>query len=254
MEVGDLRTLLATLVLPPAGPLLLALLGLLLASRGRRSGLVLGLAGLALLWVLSTHAVTVELARRLLPQVEPVGLVELRRAGVEAVVVLGGGVIPEAREYGVPQPSAPTLERLRYGVRLARSAQLPLAFSGGIGWAGRAVATEAEAARLAARQDFGVDIRWVEGQSRDTRENAERLAPLLRASRIRRIALVSDAWHLPRATLEFQRQGFEVLPAPTGFIVPRDRAFVEWLPSAHALLASRQILREFLAWQLARWR
>ena len=253
METGDLRALLSALVLPPAGPLLLALLGWLMTRAGRRGGLALTLLSLALLWALSTHGVAVEMARRLLPAVEPIGLADLRRARVQAVVVLGGGVIPEAREWGLPQPSAESLGRLRYGVRLARVSNLPLGFSGGMGWSGRAMAPEAEAARLAARQDFGFELRWAENHSRDTRENAERMGALLRRDGIQRIALVSDAWHLPRATLQFQRQGLQVLPAPTGFIEPRSRTLLEWLPSGQGLASLRQLLREWIALQAARW-
>lgn len=253
MELGELRALLSALVLPPAGPLLLILLGVLILRAQRRGGFVLALVGVALLWALSTHAVTVHLARWLLPPVQAVGLAELRRARVEAVIVLGGGVRPFAPEWGVPQPSAYTLDRLRYGVRLARLLNLPLGFTGGLGWSGQSVSSEAEVARQVARQDFGLEIRWVEGESRDTRENAERMAALLRRDRIQRIALVTDAWHLPRATLQFRRQGLEVLPAPTGFVLPRDRDFMEWLPSGVGLATSRQVLREWVALQVARW-
>lgn len=253
MQAGDIKTIVAALILPPAGPLLVALLGLVLVRAGRRGGFALGLAALALLWALSTQGVAVELSRRLLPAVAPVGLAELRQARVQAVVVLGGGVVPVAMEYGVPQPSDHTLARLRYGVRLARVTGLPLAFSGGLGWSGRGVASEAEAARLAARQDFGYEIRWVEGSSRDTHQNAAQLAPILRRDGVRRIALVSDAWHLPRATLEFRRQGLEVLPAPTGFIVPLDKPLLDWLPSGRGLATSRQLLREWLALRWAAW-
>jgi uncharacterized SAM-binding protein YcdF (DUF218 family) len=253
MEAGLWKAIVAALVLPPAGPLLVAFAGLLMLRAGRNFGTVIGTIGLGMLWFLSCHAVSIELARALLPSVTPVGLVELRRARVEAVVVLGGGVLPEAPEYGVPQPSAPTLQRLRYGVRLARVGGLPLAFSGGAGWSGPGTATEAEAARLVARQDLGFDSRWVEGLSRDTRENAVRTAALLHRDRIRRIALVSDAWHLPRATREFQRAGFEVLPAPTGQPAPTSGPIFEWLPSGEGLLASRRVLREWLALQVQRW-
>lgn len=253
MESGDLRTLVAAFVLPPAGPLLLALLGLVLMRAGRRGGFTLGLAGLTLLWLLSTHGVAVELGRRLLPQMEPITLADVRRARAQAVVVLGGGVVAHAPEWGVPQPSSHTLDRLRYGIRLARTLQLPMAFSGGIGWAGRPVASEAEVARLAARQDFGFDIRWVEGRSRDTGENARHTASLLQRDGIRSIVLVTDAWHLPRATLEFRRHGLEVLPAPIGFFAPRDRDLLEWLPSGQGLASSRRVLREWLALHAARW-
>ncbi len=249
---GEFKPLLTALVLPPAGPLLLALAALVIARLWR--GLGAFLLGLSLvgLWLLSCNAVAVRLGQALLPQVPAVSLVDLRRARVEAVVVLGGGVLPVSPAYGVPQPNSYTLERLRYGVRLARVAGVPLAFSGGVGWAGRAGASEAEAARAAARQDFGFEIRWLDGESRDTAENAQRTAALLQRDRVRRIALVSDAWHLPRATREFRQAGFEVLPAPTGHLAARERDALEWLPSGHGLMASRQVIREWLAMQLPR--
>jgi uncharacterized SAM-binding protein YcdF (DUF218 family) len=200
MQIGEIKALVAALLLPPAGPLLLAAAGLLLARRHAREGLSLSAGALVLLWLLSCHGVAVQLAQHLLPQARPVSVVDLRRARVQAVVVLGGGVLPAAPEYGgQPQPSPYTLARLRYGVRLARQSDLPLAFSGGVGWSGRGTATEADAVRLAARHDFGLEPRWLEGAARDTAQNAERLAPLLRRDGVTRIALVSDAWHLPRA-------------------------------------------------------
>jgi hypothetical protein len=40
-----------------------------------------------------------------------------------------------APEYGVGNLAAPSLERLRYGLWLSRSTGVPVAFSGGVGWA-----------------------------------------------------------------------------------------------------------------------
>ncbi len=247
METGDLKALLSPLMLPPAGPLLLALFGGWLAGMTRWFGRFLVFAALASLWALSSGAVSVWLARTLLPLPPAATLVDVRRARVQAVVVLGGGVLPQAPEYGPPQPSSHSLARLRYGVRLARQAALPLAFTGGRGWSGNGQASEAEAARLAARQDFGFDLRWAEDQSRDTRENALRTAQLLQREGIRRVALVSDAWHLPRAIREFEQAGFEVLPAPTGLPFTTERPVLEWVPSANALVLSRNVLREWIA-------
>ncbi|MFD0667124.1 YdcF family protein [Ramlibacter sp. MAHUQ-53] len=255
MQAGDYKALLSALLLPPAGPLLLALLGLVFCIAWRRLGLALVAFGLAALWALSTHGIALQLSRHLVPPPPPAGLADLARHRTQAIVVLGGGVLAQAPEYGEPQPSAATLGRLRQGARLARATGLPLAFAGGMGWSGRSLASEAEAARMAARRDFGVELRWVDDRSRDTRENAQRLAELLRpraAGGVRRIALVSDAWHLPRATIELRAAGFEVLPAPTGLPFPQERPALEWLPTAYGLSASRQVLREWLALQYLR--
>ncbi len=255
MELGDIKALVMPLVLPPAGPLwlvALALIGLWRLPRARPAALGLGAVGVAALWLLSCHAVAIGLTTLLLPLPQPLPAGALTSARTQAVVVLGGGVLAQAPEYGAPQPSSPTLTRLRYGIRLARAQGLPLAFAGGMGWGGRGVASEAEAASLAARDDFGFEIRWLDDRSRDTRENAQRIAALLQPQGVRRIALVSDAWHLPRATLEFERAGFEVLAAPTRMPLPIARPALEWLPSAEGLYASRQVLREWIALQATR--
>lgn len=244
MQPGELKPILAALVLPPAGPLLLALLGLLLvARRWLRTGLTLAVLSVLGLWFLSCHAVGVWLAHTLLPQVEPVRPEQL--AQVQAIVVIGGGVEPRAPEYGVAQPSSYTLGRLRYGATLARRSGKPLAFGGGVGWSssGTGIPPEAQAAERTL-QEFGVRLRWSDSRSRDTAENALELRKLLAADGVSRIALVTDAWHMPRSVLEFGRAGFEVVPAPTGFPVAKNRPLIDWLPSGDGLGLSRLVLRE----------
>lgn len=243
---GELKPVLTALVLPPAGPLLLALLGILVAMRRRGAGQLLAMLGVALAWVFSTNGMAMLLARHLQPPIEAVQPQQL--AHVQAIVVLGGGVLPRAPEYGVAQPGPHTLQRLRYGAWLARHTGKPLAFAGGIGWAAAGTATEAEGtvARRVLQEDYGLALRWMDDRSRDTAENAARMAELLRRDGVRHIALVSDASHIPRAAAAFRSAGFEVMPAPTDFPVHLERPLLEWLPSAHGLSASRELLREWL--------
>ena len=68
---------------------------------------------------------------------------------------------------------------------------------------------------------------------------------------VRRIALVTHAWHMPRAVQAFERAGLQVVPAPTGFTRPQQRALLEWLPSGSGLQSSREILREWLGMRIA---
>jgi uncharacterized SAM-binding protein YcdF (DUF218 family) len=44
----------------------------------------------------------------------------------------------------------------------------------------------------------------------------------------------------------FERAGFAVTPAPMAFTRPIESPLLQWLPSAHGLLASRNVLRECL--------
>lgn len=254
MEWGELKPILSAAVLPPVGPLLLIAIGLLVGWKRRRTGLAIALTGLVAIWLLSCHAVAVALSRTILPPVSPVQLAQVKAQSVQAVVVLGGGVNPHAPEYGRAQPAHHTATRLSYGIWLARQTQLPIAFAGGVGWAatGAQTTTEGEVARHVALDRFGVTLRWVDDQSRDTAENARLLAKLMQRDGVRRIALVTDAWHMPRSVRNFERAGFTVVPAPTGFTGPISRPLLEWFPSVHGLTLSHAVLREWLALQVAK--
>jgi uncharacterized SAM-binding protein YcdF (DUF218 family) len=251
VQPGELKPILTALALPPTGPLLLALLGLVMARRRRAAGL--GFVALCIIAaiVLGSHAMARVLARELLPPVTPVQPEDLQQ--VQAIVVLGGGVQPEAPEYGSAQPTEATLVRLRYGARLARQAGKPIAFAGGIGWGGiERAASEASVARRLLQEDYGLEARWLDDRSRDTAENARHTAELTQREGVRRIALVTDAIHMPRAAAEFRRAGFEVVPAPTAFPLPQQRDVLEWLPSTRGLATCRYVLREWLGGLIAR--
>ncbi|WP_326542124.1 YdcF family protein [Pseudorhodoferax sp.] len=258
MNPAEWRPILSTLVLPPTGPLLLIACGWLLARRRRAAGRTLGLAGLVLLWLLCCNAVAIRLSDALLPAVAalpPAQAAGLPSRGVQAVVVLGGGLYPQVPELDGPQPSSYTGARALYGAWLARESGLPLGFAGGIGWANAGAAgqpDEADAvARLLARTGLA-PLRWADSSSRDTIENARNMAALLQRDGVERIALVTSAWHMPRAVRAFESAGLVVLPAPMGFAVPYQRPVLEWLPSAHGLANAHNVLREWLALRLGR--
>jgi uncharacterized SAM-binding protein YcdF (DUF218 family) len=227
-----LKKLFSALILPPAGPLLLAAAGISLAAIGksrrwRHGGLWLAAGAIGALFALSLPVVSHELMAPLqrMPAATPETM-----AQPQAIVVLGG-ISPHA------------LERLRYAAHLARQTGLPLLVTGGAPQGGR---PEAERMAEILRDDFATPVRWIENKSRDTAENAAYSAPLLKAAGIRRIALVSHAWHLPRAVPLFERTGFAVFPAPTAFDTLPPSLWACWRPSSHALDNSTLALNEYL--------
>ena len=238
-----LKTLLRTLVLPPAGPLLLAALGLALltraglTARARRAGLILCGLGLGALWLLSLPLVADALWRA--AEREP-ALADARAGAAQAIVILAGDTKRSAApEYGgAPAAGGDLLERLTYGAYLARRTGLPVLVTG--------TARESEAMRASLGRDFGIEPRWVEGHSRDTFENAAFSAPLLRAAGVTRILLVTNAVHAHRAAAEFSATGLTVVAAPTGLWTPVAASPARYLPQAEALRRSTQALYELL--------
>lgn len=255
LELGALKPVLSALVLPPAAPLLVALLGCLLAARRRAAGVLLTLAGIGTLWLLSCNAVAVWLASILLTPYPVATPQALKAAKVQAVIVLGAGIQPHAREYGQPMMHAITASRVNYGVWLARQTGLPLGFAGGVGWAHASpgVPTEAAVVRRVVQDELRLPLRWAEDQSRDTAENGTLMAALLARDGITRIALVTNEFHMPRALHAFASTGIQAIPAPMGFIESLDRTTLDWLPSTTGLVATRIVLHEWLGLHYTRW-
>lgn len=241
------NTIVGGILLPPINGLLLCLLGLVLARKRPRIGIALGLSGVVLLTALSTGLVARQLAQPLESQNPPLSAAS--RLDVQAIVILGGGRLQSAPEYGHRDvPSLVTQARLRYGAALQRRSGLPVLVSGGAP-DGRQVSEAALMAQLL-REDLQVPVRWIEQGSDDTAGNARLSAHMLQAAGIHRIALVTDALHMPRARRAFEVAGLQVLPAPTVFAGHSWSALWYWLPNAKALQVSYYALHEWLglAW------
>ena len=240
------KKLLAALLLPPLMPLLLVALGLLLMRRSPRLGHGLAWGGLLLAVLLTFPPVVNELTSSV-EEMPVLSVTDLKQA--QAIVILGGGVRRYAPEYGQPVPNRLTLERLRYGARLARHSGLPVLVTGG---AIAGLPPEAIAMAEVLSQDFGVPPRWQENQALDTADNARYSADILRPAGIVRVVLVTHAVHMQRSLAEFRHQGLEPIPAPLGFLSDptTEKGFLYLLPSAGTGYAAWMALHEWLG-QLA---
>lgn len=169
-----------------------------------------------------------------------------RFGSAHAIVILGGGRRLAFDAEGRVVDSAPgmfTLERVHAGARLAKRTGLPVLVSSGK--PDDFDPTEAEVMREVLARDFGVDVRWLEDASRNTVENALFSARILLPQKVRRIILVTSAFHMRRSLLAFERAGFVVLPAPVNPISsPPVRRWGDYGPNAPALLRSYYAFNE----------
>ncbi|AKC69633.1 YdcF family protein [Pandoraea oxalativorans] len=262
------RNLLVSLFLPPANVLVLAGLAAICWRRFPRLGKTLAVVATLALWLQATpwfsnrlaHSLdiapalnidTVEAAHRAQASASPDPSKPARIASTlpQAVVVLGGGISLGATEYGrrdgadLP-PGA--FARVRYGAFLARRAQLPVLVSGGAP-SGYSV-SEGQLMANILQDEFGVPVRWIEGQSLNTAQNAIFSARMLTNVGVTRVYLVTDAWHMRRARDQFVRAGLTVVPAPccNGNAQDPDAAS-GWWPTLDSLRITRLSLREWMA-------
>jgi uncharacterized SAM-binding protein YcdF (DUF218 family) len=257
LDIESWKPVLTALVLPPLPLLLLLLVGARLMLPRRGLGWFVILVSVVLLWLSACTAVgqlLTTLALRPPAAMSATRVAELkadvRAKRPVAIVVLGGGLHPLAPEYGVSGLTARSVERLRYGLWLSRETGAPVAFSGGVGWGeAHSAMPEAQIAARIAAQEFGRPIKWLEDQSRDTRENAARTVVMLRQAGIEHVVLVTHGWHMPRARRAFEQAAagtLQVEPAPVGLIPHQPMTALAWLPSAEGTLQVRNVLRELL--------
>ena len=256
LGIESWKPILAALVLPPVPLLLLTLVGARLLLPRRGLGWLLILISVVLLWLSACSGAARGLVQLFVQPPAAMSFDRVRELRAEvaakkplAIVILGGGVEPFAPEYGVSSLQYPSLERLRYGLWLARETGAPIAFSGGVGWGQPDAAAEAKVAAKIAAEEFNRPLRWQEEDSRDTRENALRTLALLKPAGIDHIVLVTHGYHMPRALRAFTEAAgpsIKIEPAPMGLARRIESPALEWIPSARGFSQMRQTLRELV--------
>ena len=242
------------LILPPSSLFLLMAIGFLMRRRFPLGGRIMMGAGIVALFVLSTTAGARLFVKPLEQLTAPLQVVH--NTGAQAIVVLAAGRVRDAPEYGGRDiPDYIALARLRYAARLQRATKLPVLVTGGNGLVDDTSWSKADAMAAALRDDFGVPVKWIEGKSSNTAENAAFSAALLRPDAVRRVLLVTDAMHMPRSRTAFQRAGMDVVAAPTLFFSHAPLTVSAYLPSAEGLRQSWYAVYELLgiAWYRLRY-
>ena len=236
--------LISTLILPPAGPLLIGLVGLLLW--GTAFGRKLVVFSLLLQIILSLP-ITGELIFSTLQQHPPLSRHQIQNNQAQAIVVLGGGRYREAPEYGTDTASLRLLSRLRYAANIARETGLQVIPSGGK--PGGRGDPEAEISAKILLQDYGIPVRYMDKRSRNTWENARNIAQLIDRLDIKKIILITDAAHMPRAADAFRRHGVQLIPAPINFeyhLQGERPNYERFIPSMTAAMNNSMGLHELL--------
>ena len=237
----------AAFLLPPLSLLLVLALGLFLLYRRRKYAKPLLLAAFGLLWLASTPYFAEGALHLLETRTAALGSQHLNKQSqaADAIVILGGGTYFHAPEYaGQDTVNEQTLLRLRYGARLQRETGKPILVTGGKPLGNQL--SEAQQMRASLEQDFRVPVRWIEDMSDNTFENARYSFQTLQKAGIKKIYLVTHAWHMPRSADVFRRAGFEVVEAPTAFTTRYRVDLMAFLPRAESLRDSKIFVHEVI--------
>ncbi len=181
-----------------------------------------------------------------LPPVEPAG---------DVIIMLGGGAMPDSPDVdGVGALCSSPANRLLTAVRLQRKLGVPILLSGGQVY--EDTGAEAKIARRILI-DLGVPESkiLVETRSINTTQNARYSAEILRAQGLTQPILVTSAFHMKRAVLNFKKQGIDVVPYPADYQVTHHPVFhyTKLRPQTEALLNNVTVLQETLRTLVTRY-
>ncbi|HED4450992.1 TPA: YdcF family protein [Pasteurella multocida] len=240
-----LTKLITVVILPPFNVLILWLLSLLFSAlHYKKLSRLCALLGLTILSIFSLPYTSHKLEDSLVIE-DKLSLADYQQA--QAIVLLGGGLRDSKELYDKLTVSAIPLERVRYAAYLQKQTQLPLLITGsspkGI--------SEAQIMANELNTFFSVPTTWVEGKARTTKENALFSREILEKEGIKRVIVVTNQWHMQRAKLLFEQQGFEVLPASVGHgISPQSYGLnvMYFIPQAGALNKNMLLLKEWLGY------
>lgn len=200
------------LLLPGLFILVLFLSGLWGLYRGRL-GRSLGYICLAaMLWALAIPPVS-DLAQRGLES----GLRIPENAAGDVIIMMGGAIYENSPDIsGKGIPSEGTWDRIVTVARLQRQLNVPIILTGGQVHADRAPMGPVYRRILT---DLGVPEEQIliEGDSRDTIENALFSKAMCEAKGFRNPIVVTSAAHMKRTLLSFEKVGMTVTPFPCGF-------------------------------------
>ena len=236
-----------TLLIAPLGTALLTwALAVVLSLRGRkRSAQVLAVLAFVWLWCWSTALASHWIRGQLEGSYPPLPLAAVPAA--QAVVVLGGTMDPP--DALRPWPNlGQAADRVWHASRLFASGKAPVVLLSG----GSDLSKSSQPEALGMRQfmlDLGVPASALltEEFSRNTRQNAEMSAKLLRERGIQKVLLVTSALHMRRAVQLFEQQGLEVHAVATDHEVGNSNGRLPWLPDANSRDGSARAFKELVA-------
>jgi uncharacterized SAM-binding protein YcdF (DUF218 family) len=138
----------------------------------------------------------------------------------QAIVIFSGKVMHPEPERPVPVVGEDTYVRAFYAAWLYKNWRaLPILVCGGLDRDGNGnpISFAQTVRQVLVNEGIPGDTIWTEDHSETTFENALYGADILRARKIQKVALVTEAYHMLRAERCLRKQGIEVIPAPCNF-------------------------------------
>ncbi|MDQ0202544.1 YdcF family protein [Pectinatus haikarae] len=173
----------------------------------------------------------------------------------DAIIMLGGGATLDTPDVsGAGELRSIPANRLLTAVRLQHRLGVPILVSGG-----QVYEDSGKEAVIAKRllMDLGVAENkiLVEDKSLNTKQNAQFSAEILREHELYEPILVTSAFHMKRAVLNFEQEDVHITPYPADYMENKNQVFHynKLAPSADALADTEMALQENLRFWVTKY-
>jgi len=219
-------------IFPPGIFIVFFFLAAFFVKRFKKAFLLIGV----LFYLLSTQFIGNLLLK---PLEEPFNKPLSLDKSVKLVVVLGGGYYEGSSNLPLSQSA---FKRAIYGYKLSRELGIPLLYNGSF--------LESKSAKQTYNELFSDTSRiYYENKALNTLHNASLTKEFLKKHNLldKNIYLVTSAYHIKRALLNFKAHNIKALPAATDFLTSTHSCYCFFFPSIDGLRLSYFALHEYLA-------
>ena len=215
-------------------------------------GLFLQVTAFVWLWFWGCNVTTRLLGGRLEKPYPPSLAADLPKA--DAVIVLGGGINADDSGKMIYPELHMAADRAWHAARIYKAGRAPYVVTTGAG------SSESDRILLL---DLGVPDSVIiqENKARNTEEHVALVSALLKQKYPKKkshfkVLIVTSAWHMRRALLNFEQSDLDVMPAPADhectMCASGPVKFVNFFPNAESFVLNSCIFKEYLGYQLYR--
>ncbi len=178
------------------------------------------------------------------------------------IIVMGGGI-----NYGSDKAylSPYSLQRVVKGYEIYRKIATPIVYTGGVAIGQKEIGESEIAAEWLGNMGVEKEDIVIENKARTTYENGvyvkewlldyyangqnkqnEQEDSLSGGEAGIKVYLVTNALHLPRSVMVFEKQGIDVIPVSSGIITDHRHSWLAYLPNRGSLTANMMALHEWM--------
>lgn len=243
------------LVMPLFASIVLVVFALVVRHRKPRLFIATMLLALAVIWLASMPIMAEYLTQHIESRFPAMPMDEVPNG--DCIILLGGSIgAPLAPRVDINLTESIDRVYLTKKLVSAGKASAVIVTGGNQPWSQAQVTEAVLVSELLVEWGVPAEAIYLDGESRNTRENALNSVEIIQKIECNLPLLVTSAAHMPRAYAAFKKVGVETIPVSTDVLAVYKISYspMDFVPNASALAMTSAVIREKIGQYYYRWR